>query len=61
MIDWKGAQERVSAAAAESGTQAFTDSYSEYAMYRAVGRTGEEASLGAIGSSGSEWSGVEDD
>ena len=47
----------------EPGTKAFTDSESDTddAMDRTVGGTGEEASLGAIGSSGAEWSGAEDD
>ena len=47
-IDWKGAQERAEAVVAEPGT----DSKSEYAMDGDVGGTGEEASLGASGSSG---------
>ena len=37
------------------------DLESDDAMDRAVGGTGEEASLGASGSSGAEWSGTEDD
>ena len=50
------------AAAAEPGIKAFTDSELEAddAMYGTVGGTGEEASLGASGSSGVEWSGAED-
>ena len=58
-IDWKGVQERAAAAAAEPVTEAVTDSESEDARDGAVGGTGEEASLGASGSSGAEWSGVE--
>ena len=47
----------------EPGTEAGTDSDSESedAMDGTVGGTREEASLGASGSSGEEWSGVEDD
>ena len=62
-IDWKGARERAEAAeAAEPGTKALTDSESEAddATDGTVRGTGEEASLGASGSSGAEWSGVED-
>ena len=62
-IDWKGEGERVeAAAAAEPGKKAFTDSESEEdnAMDGNVGGTGEEAFLGASGSSGAEWSGAED-
>ena len=51
-IDWKGAQERAAVAVAEPGTEAFMDSESEDEMDGAVGGTGEEASLGASGSSG---------
>ena len=53
-------QERAEAAeAAEPGTKAFTDSESEAddTMDGTVRGTGEEASLGASGSSGEEWSG----
>ena len=57
-IDWKGARERAAVEAAEPGTEAVTDSESEDRMDGAVGGTGEEASLGASGSSGAEWSGV---
>ena len=46
-------------AVAETGTEVVTDSESEDAMDGAVGGTWEEASLGASGSSGAEWSGVE--
>ena len=63
-IDWKGARKRAEAAAAEEpGTKVFTDSESEAygAMDGTVGVTGGEASLGASGSSGAEWSGAEDD
>ena len=62
-IDWKGAWERAEAAAAEPVTEAVTDSdlESEDAMYGTVGGTREEASLGASGSSGAEWSGAEDE
>ena len=58
-IDWKGARERAEAAAAGPGTEAVTDSKSEDAMDGAVGGIGEEAYLGASGSSGVEWSRVE--
>ena len=64
-IDWKGAGERAetAAAAAEPGTKTFTDSESETddATDGTVGETGEEAPLGASGSSEEEWSGAEDD
>ena len=63
MIDWKGARERVEAAeAAEPGTKALMDSESEVddTTDGTVRGTGEEASLGASGSSGAEWSGAED-
>ena len=60
-IDWKGARERAAAEAADMGTEAVLDSESEGAIDRAVGGTGEEASLGASESSGEEWSGAEDD
>ena len=46
-------------AAAEPGTEADSDSESEDAMDGAVVGTGEEESLGASGSSGAEWSGVD--
>ena len=51
------------AAALEPGTEAVTESYSESedAMDSTVGGTREEASLGASGSSGAEWSGAEED
>ena len=51
------------AAAAEPRTKLFTDSESEAdnAMDGTVGGTGEEASLGASGSSGAEWSRAEDE
>ena len=61
-IDWKGARKREEAAeAAEPGTKAFTDleSDADNAMEGTVGGKGEEESLGASGSSGAEWSGVE--
>ena len=64
-IDWKGAREKAEAAAeaAEPGAKALT--YSEYEADAdttdgTVRGTGEEASLGASGSSGAEWSGAED-
>ena len=64
-IDWKGARERaeVAAESAEPGTKALTDLESEAdnttdGTVRGTG--GEEASLGASGSSGAEWSGAED-
>ena len=60
-IDWKGAGEKAATAAAEPGTEAVSDLESEDALEGAVGRTGEEESLGAIGFSGVEWSGAEDD
>ena len=56
-IDWNGARERakVAAEAAEPGTKALTDSEFEAddKTDGTVRGTGEEASLGAIGSSGS--------
>ena len=51
-VYWKGTQDKAAAAAAEPGTEAFTDLESEDAMDGAVRVTGEEASLGASGSSG---------
>ena len=60
-MDWKEVRERVAAAAADPGTKAVSDSESEDAMDGAVGGTGEEAFLGASGSSGAEWSRAEDD
>ena len=65
-IEWKGARQRAETAteaAAEPGTNTFMNSESETdnAMDGAVGETGEEASLGASGSSGAGWSGAEDD
>ena len=54
-------RERAEAAAADPGTDAVSDSESGDAMDGGVGGTGEEASLGASGSSGAEWSGSEDD
>ena len=53
-IDWKGGQERAASAAAEPGTEEDPDSESEDAIDGAVGGTGDEASLGASGSSGAE-------
>ena len=63
-IDWKGAREKAKAAAeaVEPGEKALTDSESEadaYTTDRTVRGTGKEASLGASGSSGAEWIGVE--
>ena len=51
------------AASAEPGTKevTYSESESDNAMEGTVGGTGEEASLGASGSSGAEWSGAEDD
>ena len=66
-IDCKGAREREetarAAAEAEPGTKTFSESESEAddAMDGTVGGTKEEASLGASGSNGAEWSGAEDD
>ena len=62
-IYWKGARERAKAAeAAEPGTKALTDLESEAdnTTDGTVRGTGKEASLGASGSSGAEWSGAED-
>ena len=62
-IDWKGARERAEAEeAAEPGTKALTESESEAddTTDGTVRGTEEEASLGASGSSGAEWSGAED-
>ena len=57
-IDWKGSRERADASveAADPGTKALTDSKSgaDDATDRTVRGTGEEASLGASGSSGAE-------
>ena len=62
-INWKGSIEREEAAeeAAEPGRRALTDSESKAddATDETVRGTGEEASLGASGSSGAEWSRVE--
>ena len=63
-VDWKGAREKAEAAAesVEPGAKALTDSESEADADTRDGTvrvTGEEASLGASGSSGAEWSGVE--
>ena len=63
-IDWKGDRERAEAAAesAEPGTKALTYSESEAdnTTDGNIRDMGEEASLGASGSSGAEWSGAED-
>ena len=64
-LDWNGAREKVEAAAevAEPGAKALTDSESEEDAHTTDGTargTGEEASLGASGSSRAEWSGAED-
>ena len=62
-IDWKGARERAEAAeAAEPRTKAMTNLESEAddATDGTVRGTGEEASLGASGSSGAEWIMAED-
>ena len=72
-IDWKLAREKgetAAAAAEQSGATAEetetpgsgTGAVSEPAPTRGwnTGNTGEEASLGASGSSGAEWSGAED-
>ena len=62
-VNWKGSRKREESAAeaAEPGTKALTDSDSEAdnATDGTVRGTGEEASLGASGSSGAEWSRVE--
>ena len=61
-IDWKGGREREEAAeVAEPVTKALTDSDSkaDNATDGTLRGTGEEASLGASGSSGAEWRGVE--
>ena len=64
-IDWKGAREKSAAKeeeAAEVAEPELTGSDSEPKADTpegTVGGTGEEASLGAIGSSGAEWIGVE--
>ena len=60
-IDLKGAREKAAEAAAEPGTEAFSDLESEDALEGDVGGTGEEESLEASGSSGPEWGGGEDD
>ena len=62
-IDWNGSRERAEAAAeaVEPGTKVLTDSESESedTIEGTVSGMGEEASLGASGSSGVGWSGVE--
>ena len=64
-IDWKAAREKVEAKygddEAEAAETDLTGSDSEHeaaAPGGAAGVTGEEASLGASGSSGVEWSGA---
>ena len=72
-IDWKLAREkgeRAAAAAEQTGATAeemeilgsVTGAVSEPSLTRGwtTGNIGEEASLGASGSSGAEWSGAED-
>ena len=65
-IDWKGAREKAAATeeeAAEASEPALTGLDSDYEADTPDGTasgTGEEVSLGASGSSGSEWSGAED-
>ena len=70
-IDWKLAREkgeRAAAAAEQAGSTAEetetsgsgADSEPSPTSGWTTGDTGEEASLGAIGSSGAEWSGAED-
>ena len=65
-MDWKAAREKAAAkdgddeAEAEEPDLTGSDSEPEAATPRGTeGGTGEEASLGASGSSGAEWSGVE--
>ena len=64
-VDWKSARKK--AAAQEGETEAEpeltgleSDSEPETTPGGTAGGTGEEASLGASGSSGAEWSGAED-
>ena len=65
-IDWKVSREKASAMeeeAAEAAEPELTGSYSEPeadTLEGTVCGTGEEASLGASGSSGAEWSRLED-
>ena len=66
-IDWKAAREAAAAkngdgkAVAEEPELTVSDSEPEIATPGGTaGSTGEEASLGASGSSGAEWSGAED-
>ena len=64
-INWKGSRENAEAEAevVEPGAKALTNSESEAdanTTDRTMRGTGEEASLGASGSSGAEWSGAED-
>ena len=60
-IDLKGEREREESAAAEPGMEADSEAESEDKPEGVVGGVGEEESQGASGSSGAEWSGVEDD
>ena len=64
-IDWKGAKEKAEAAAEAAGPGAKVLMDSEYEADAdttdgTVRGAGEEASLGASGYSGAEWSGAED-
>ena len=69
-IDWNLAREKAASAAEQAGATAEetetpgtgTGAHSEPSPKRGwtTGDTGEEASLGASGSSGAEWSGAED-
>ena len=65
VIDWKSAREKVAAQgganeAEPEMTGSGSDSESEPTPGGTAGGTGKEASLGASGSSGAEWSGAED-
>ena len=65
-INWKGGREKAAATeeeATEAAESELTGSDLEYEADTPEGTacgTGEEASLGASGSSGAEWSGAED-
>ena len=64
-IDWKSAREKAAAQDGENEadpelTGSEPDSEPETTPGGTAGGTGEEASLGASGSSGAEWSGAED-
>ena len=64
-IDWKSAREKAESQEGENEAEpelkrSEADSEPETTPGGTAGGTGEEAYLGASGSSGAEWSGVED-